>query len=128
MIKLYNHIINHNSKGELICGLIVKHLEVRKKNLHGHFLKMKVFVLKGNLKMVERMNNLTERDGLGMFVFSNIEANTAFAQATSQVAALMVEAGIFKYNGALKGMKFWMYNYDWRTQLEELTIKKRLIR
>lgn len=40
------------------------------------------------------------------------------AQAMSQFAAIMVDAGVFGYNGESRKMEFWLENVDWKGRLQ----------
>jgi len=64
-----------------------------------------------------------ERRGLGSYVFDTIKPNTSFAQSTSQLAAVMVQANILAYNGVEKGMEFWFVEGNWQKKLESLQEK-----
>lgn len=63
---------------------------------------------------VERLKDGSELDGLGKYVFDNIKKDTSHAQSMSQFAAIMVNMGVFKYNGTKKAMEFWVINKNWR--------------
>ena len=62
---------------------------------------------------VARLTNGTEIDGLGKFVFNEIQKDTSYAQSMSQFVAIMVKLGIFEYNGARKSFEFWVVNEHW---------------
>ena len=73
---------------------------------------------------VERLKDGSELDGLGKYVFDNIEKDTSHAQSMSQFAAIMVHMGVFKYNGAKKAMEFWVINKNWREAFSNLLCDK----
>ena len=72
-------------------------------------------VLLGN--SVSKMNDGTEIDGLGAFVYDNIKADNTFAQSVSQFAAIMVDAEIFSSRKESRWMKCKLKNIDWQTRL-----------
>lgn len=74
-------------------------------------------------KEVELANSVTkllygtEKDGIGKFIYENIDKNTTTAQAASQLVAIFYKAGILGYNQKPRGMKFWLECNEWEKQL-----------
>lgn len=56
--------------------------------------------------------------GLGMFVYKNICSSSIKAQATSQLAAILVNKKVLDYNHKERGMEFWVIDRDWRKLLK----------
>ena len=59
-------------------------------------------------------------DGLGRFIFEEIESNPTAAQLSSQIGALFYYAGIWKWNGVKRGIKLQKIpNTNWQQKLTE---------
>lgn len=59
----------------------------------------------------------TEKEGLGKFMLETFSLTTTAAQAASQLAALFVDAGIWKWNEKKRGMSFKANTIDWKDTL-----------
>jgi len=69
---------------------------------------------------VQKLANGTEQEGLGRFIYENIEDNTKTAQLASQVAALFCKTKIWEWNDAKTGMQFRSIPAaKWQQQLTE---------
>lgn len=83
----------------------------------------KIIVYISNSKQVKLANSVTklqnknEKDGLGKFVYEELDRDISDAQAVSQLAAILVNEGILGYNGRKRGMEFWVEDDDWKTKL-----------
>jgi len=67
---------------------------------------------------VEKLDDGTEKEGLGKFAKIKLGKITKDAQATSQLASIFVCTNIFDYNGTLVNMEFWIKDMDWREKLK----------
>jgi 3-oxoacyl-ACP reductase-like protein len=68
---------------------------------------------------VEKLGKGIEKEGLGTFVYEYIKSDRAFAQSMSQFVSIMVNIGVFGFNGALKNMEFWIMDSDWRNRIDK---------
>ena len=68
---------------------------------------------------VEKLANGTEKEGLGSFIYNTISRETVDAQASSHIAAILFEIGVFDYNGAKRGMEFWVIDSAWEQRFLE---------
>lgn len=61
-----------------------------------------------------------EKDGIGRFIYEEIEADPTTAQLASQIAALFYNAGIWEWNSAKRGMQFKKTpDTNWQQKLTE---------
>lgn len=68
---------------------------------------------------VEKLKKGLEKDGLGKFVFNNIESEITKAQSVSQIVAILHKVGALYYNNAKKNMEFWVSEKDWKRCVKE---------
>lgn len=66
---------------------------------------------------VEMLVNGTEKDGIGRFIHKNISESTRDAQAASHLVSIFCNLGVLGYNGAVRGMEFWIMNENWGEKL-----------
>lgn len=66
---------------------------------------------------VKKLADGTEKDGIGSFIFQNISRNTTDAQTASHLASILYNVGVLGYNGALRGMEFWILEENWKEKL-----------
>lgn len=66
---------------------------------------------------VEKLSNGTEKEGIGSFIYQNISSDTTNAQAASQLASILYNTGVLGYNGAARGMEFWILEENWKGKL-----------
>lgn len=74
----------------------------------------------GNMPLannVVKIHNGTEKKGLGSFIYNQFDKDINKAQAASQLAAILVNTGIYDYNGVTRNMEFWIKNSDWQLLL-----------
>ncbi len=66
---------------------------------------------------VVKLGKGTEKEGLGRFMFETFDLTPTKAQASSQLAALFVDAGIWKWNEKKRGMAFQTNTIHWKDTL-----------
>jgi len=62
---------------------------------------------------VEKLANHTERPGLGWFLYEKLGWDTAGAQLSSHLGAIMTRAGVWDWNGKRRGMRFKLAAGTW---------------
>lgn len=68
---------------------------------------------------------MTEKEGLGRFLYETMGWDITTARLASQLAALFVEAGIWHWNGRRRGMRFNSVTDNWQEALRH-QYKRRL--
>ncbi|HZJ58537.1 MAG TPA: hypothetical protein VFD57_05650 [Clostridia bacterium] len=68
---------------------------------------------------VVKLSNGTEKEGIGRFIYQNISNDTTNAQTASQLASILYNTGVLGYNGAVRGMEFWILDDNWKEKLEK---------
>lgn len=66
---------------------------------------------------VQKLSNGTEQNGLGRFIYDDLDKNTTEAQLASHISAIFVASGIWKWNGARRNMRFAKEEDGWRDLL-----------
>ncbi|MEZ0610526.1 hypothetical protein ACAW74_18575 [Fibrella sp. WM1] len=66
---------------------------------------------------VSKLADGTEREGLGKFMHNSMGLTITEAQTSSQLAALFVQACIWKWNDQKRGMTFRIIRTNWRQEL-----------
>jgi len=66
---------------------------------------------------VQKLQNGTEKEGLGKFLYENLDKNTTEAQLASHISAIFYYSGIWDYNEKKKGMLFWRKTMSWKSLL-----------
>jgi hypothetical protein len=66
---------------------------------------------------VSKLQDGTEKDGIGKFIYENIKSDTTFAQTASQLVSIFVKANILEYNGKKRNMEFWLVDEEWEKAL-----------
>lgn len=83
---------------------------------------------KGNIELsnsVSKLQDGTEKDGIGKFIYENIKSDTTLAQAASQLASIFVNANILSYNGKKRNMEFWLLDEEWEKALHKYLLCSR---
>ena len=57
------------------------------------------------------------KDGIGSYIYNNIEENTSLVQTASQLVSILYNADVLYYNNKKKGMEFWINNPNWKDQI-----------
>ncbi len=73
---------------------------------------------------VEKLKNGTEKDGIGKFLFEDLNKNTTEAQLASQLAAVFSFSGVWEHNNLKKNMKFKISNNEWKESIEKMYKKQ----
>lgn len=68
---------------------------------------------------VSKLQDGTEKDGIGKFIYENIKSDTTLAQTASQLASIFIATNILGYNGKKRNMEFWLINEEWENALLE---------
>lgn len=66
---------------------------------------------------VSKVKDGSEKEGIGNYIYKNIEENPSLVQTASQLVSILHNANILYYNGKKKGMEFWINEPDWKNQL-----------
>ncbi len=68
---------------------------------------------------VEELNNGTEEEGFGTFLYDDLNwKNATKAQLSSQLASIFIHSDVWEYNGKKRGMIFWLKNENWAEKLQ----------
>lgn len=68
---------------------------------------------------VQRLNDNTEIEGIGWFLFKNLKWNQTDSQLASHIAAIFTKSNIWDYNGKKRGMKFKTLQTAWKSTLKK---------
>lgn len=85
------------------------------------YIKGKSRVPLGN--SVSGVSDGTEKDGIGTYIYNNIDKNTSLVQTASQLVSILYNTDVLYYNNKKKGMEFWINKSNWKEQLLK-TIRK----
>lgn len=66
---------------------------------------------------IEKLNNGTEKDGLGKFLHEVLNWQIADAQLASQLGAIFTLSGAWSYNGRKRGIQFKKNTVDWKKSI-----------
>ncbi|RLA73625.1 MAG: hypothetical protein DRG30_06035 [Epsilonproteobacteria bacterium] len=67
---------------------------------------------------VEKIKDGTEKEGLGRFLYEQLNKNTTQAQLASHISAIFYYAGIWDYNRQVRNMLFWNKSKDWKNLIK----------
>ncbi len=66
---------------------------------------------------VQKLNNNTEKDGLGNFIYNILSKNTTQAQLASHILSIFYYADIWDYNNKKRNILFWSKSNNWKNTL-----------
>ncbi|MEA4826383.1 MAG: hypothetical protein VB130_07090 [Clostridium sp.] len=66
---------------------------------------------------VEKINNGTEKEGLGKFLYDVLNWQAADVQLASHIGAIFTLAGAWGFNGYKRGIQFKKNNIDWKRSI-----------
>lgn len=66
---------------------------------------------------VTKIQDGTEKDGIGNFIYTNISNNMSKAQAASQLVSIFYNTKVLCFNGRKTNMEFWIDNINWRERV-----------
>lgn len=66
---------------------------------------------------VTKVQDGTEKDGIGKFIYNNINKDSSKQQAASQLVTIFYNADILLYNNKKKNMEFWINNINWKERI-----------
>lgn len=70
---------------------------------------------------IQKLQDGTEKDGIGKYIYNNIIKNNDKAQSASQFVSIFLQINILGYNGKKSNMEFWVINMDWKERILEFT-------
>lgn len=74
---------------------------------------------------VQKIKDGTEKEGLGKFLYENLNKNTTQAQLASHISTIFYNSGTWDYNGKKKDMLFWKKSEDWKNLLNSYYLTQR---
>lgn len=66
---------------------------------------------------VEKLKKNVEKEGLGKYLYNNLNWSISDSQLASHICAIFIGLGIWRYNGKKRGIKFIRKEADWKTQM-----------
>ncbi|ACB84389.1 HNH endonuclease [Natranaerobius thermophilus] len=69
---------------------------------------------------VQKISEGMEKEGLGKFLYEKLNWQIAEAQLASHLGSIFTQAGIWEYNGQVRGIKFKHKTDDWKNKLQKL--------
>ncbi|WP_343766563.1 hypothetical protein [Clostridium malenominatum] len=66
---------------------------------------------------VSKLQDGTEKEGIGKYIYDNINKDSGVAQTASQLVAIFYNANVLYYNNKKKGMEFWINNINWQERI-----------
>jgi hypothetical protein len=66
---------------------------------------------------VSKLQDGTEKEGIGNYIYNNIEKNISKAQSASQLVAILHDVNVLGFNGAKRNMEFWVNDIHWRERI-----------
>lgn len=123
--------------------IIIKRKIKNNTELENYFFNNEIDLLMLYVKQNERVklaNNVTkiqegtEKDGIGNFIYNNISKNISKAQAlskaqaASQLVSIFYNTKVLFFNQRKINMEFWIDNIDWRERILSYINQSDLIR
>ena len=68
---------------------------------------------------VEKLHNGTEKDGIGKFLFEDLNWSTTDCQLAGHLGVILTEAEAWQYNKKQRGIKFKKINFNWRDKVKD---------
>ncbi|MBU3144608.1 hypothetical protein [Clostridium sp. CF012] len=56
----------------------------------------------------------TEKDGIGKYIYNDIIKDKRVAQSASQLVSIFHRINVLHYNGKKRNMEFWINNMNWK--------------
>jgi hypothetical protein len=76
---------------------------------------------------VTKVQDGTEKDGIGKFIYTNINKDISAAQAASQLVSIFYNANVVCFNGRKRNMEFWIDNINWKERILNYTNQSNLV-
>ena len=67
---------------------------------------------------VSKLGDGSEKEGLGKFMFEVLGCDITKCQASSQLSPILINAGIWEYNGKKRNIRFRSNNNEWEKLLQ----------
>lgn len=66
---------------------------------------------------VSKVEDGSEKPGIGKFIYESIRRDITFQQSSSQLVSIMYNIGVLDYNNKKRNMKFWIKDSNWKEKI-----------
>ncbi|NYT19536.1 MAG: glycosyltransferase family 1 protein, partial [Methanosarcinales archaeon] len=78
---------------------------------------------KGLSNNVEKLKNGTEKEGIGRFLYNDLNWTNAEAQLSSHIGSIFHQAGVWEFNGKKRGIQFRKITDDWHKLMKSYYVE-----
>ena len=75
---------------------------------------------RGRVPLANSMTKIedgTEQDGIGNYIYNNIIEDKRVAQSASQLVSIFHRINVLHFNGKKRNMEFWINNMNWKESI-----------
>ncbi|BCZ45838.1 hypothetical protein psyc5s11_19050 [Clostridium gelidum] len=115
-----NIVVKRKFKGfKDITSIVISKADLEKID---NFMEGKEWVDLAN--NIEKINNGSEKDGLGKYLFQSLGWKVGDAQLASHLGVIFTLSGVWSFNGRKRGIKFKKNNDKWQESVKEYYINQ----